>query len=51
VIINPYAFIERLFNDQVLLEYQSYVFTDTLEYKTIPPHIFGLAAFCLWQLF
>ncbi len=51
VIINPYAFIERLFNDQILLEYQAYVFTDTLEYKNLSPHIFGLAAFCLWQLF
>lgn len=27
------------------------VFTDNLEYKSLPPHVFALAAFCLWQLF
>ena len=51
VIVNPYASIEKLFNDTTLIEYQTFVFTDTLEYKNLPPHIFGLAAFCLWQLF
>jgi myosin heavy subunit len=34
-----------------MLEYQTYVFQDNLEYKTLPPHVFALAAFCLWQLF
>ena len=27
------------------------MFLDNLEYKTLPPHIFSLSAFCLWQLF
>jgi myosin heavy subunit len=43
--------IDSLFNEQLLLDYQSYVFLDNLEYKTLPPHIFSLAAYCLWQLF
>lgn len=51
VIINPYIFIEKLFNDTQLQDYQTMVFTDNLEYKSMQPHIFGLAAFCLWQLF
>lgn len=51
MIINPYAYIEKLFNESVLQEYQSMVFTDNLEYKSLSPHVFGLAAFCLWQLF
>ena len=51
VIINPYATIEKLFNDSILQEYQAMVFTDNLEYKSLPPHVFALAAFCLWQLF
>jgi myosin-5 len=51
LIINPYTKIERLFNDTILQEYQSHVFSDTLEYKTLAPHIFALTAFCLWQLF
>ena len=51
VIINPYAKIDKLFNDATLQEYQTMVFTDNLEYKSLPPHVFALAAFCLWQLF
>jgi len=51
VIINPYMMIDKLFNDQLLIEYQAFVFLDNLEYKTLPPHIFSLTAFCLWQLF
>jgi myosin heavy subunit len=51
VIINPYMMIDKLFNDQLLIEYQAYVFLDNLEYKTLPPHVFSLSAFCLWQLF
>ena len=51
VIINPYATIEKLFNESILQEYQAMVFTDNLEYKSLPPHVFALAAFCLWQLF
>lgn len=51
MIINPYAFIEKLFNDTILQEYQTMVFTDNLEYKSLAPHVFALAAFCLWQLF
>jgi myosin heavy subunit len=27
------------------------VFIENLEYKNMLPHIFALAAFCLWQLF
>ena len=26
------------------------VFTDNLEYKSLPPHVFALTAFCLWGL-
>ena len=43
--------IDKFFNDQLLIEYQAFVFLDNLEYKTLPPHIFSLTAFCLWQLF
>lgn len=27
------------------------VFSESLEYKSQLPHIYGLAGFCLWQLF
>ena len=51
MIINPYTYIEELFNEKVLYEYQTYAFMDSLEYKNLYPHVYGLAAFCLWQLF
>lgn len=51
LIINPYCKIERLFNEQMLNDYQTLVFSESLEYKSQAPHIYGLAGFCLWQLF
>lgn len=51
LIINPYCKIERLFTEQILLDYQMLVFSESLEYKSQAPHIYGLAGFCLWQLF
>ena len=51
LIINPYIYIDELFNKTIMQEFQTLAFTDTLEYKNLKPHVFGLAAFCLWQLF
>ena len=51
LIINPYCKINELFSEQLLTEYQLLVFSETLEYKSQAPHIYGLAGFCLWQPF